>query len=1201
MLSAARRSFARPLARCSSSLKEPLAPAPADYDWEAFRKNAHQTIDFIVDYNKKLASRELPVLPSCQPGDVRRALPAKPSETPVPWSSILKDVENIVVPNMTHWQHPDFMAYFPAQAAPSAMLGELMANAMNQPGFNWICSPAATEMELHVMEWLREAFGLPEDMSWKGSGGGLMQPSATEGMIVAQVSARTRKLSRNPDLDLDNLVSYFSDQSHFCVEKASKVLGVKHIRKIPSVFEPETGNYAMDLSVLEATIKADEAAGLAPFFVSGNFGATGVCAIDDLEAMSVIAKEHDMWLNMDSAYAGVVALLPEYRDVLGGMQVCDSLLMNGSKWFHLMFNSSFFFFKDKRHVVEALNATGAYLDNKHTSENVVFDLKDYQLGLGRPFRGLKAYCTIQSMGLQGFRDGLRRHIQLTKYLAEKLREQPRIEVIRDIFGLVCFRVKDADDDVNTQVMEHLNQVEGIHMVHTVTADHGVVLRIALCHPQLGVEDMDRSQLLFLNCHFAIILMVIRAVLLCFAAVAVVLASECTTTDLAAINANAKGCVAGNSTTSSGSNFMVSNVCQTQSCQSLLALYRELNCTVNDLTGSEIAMIACPDTILRPHHHHHYYDDEDDDSEYNQPISLWSIVVSILFFTGMAIGVYFIWKRYGDRIRQRMGWVPYNSYVAATAAADAELSNGKLTGGYSVNVLVPAVQLQAIKKDNKESNPPPKESVFKNTLQSLNDTKLPPIPSDYDWEQFRTNAHKTIDFIVDYQKKLHSRQIPVLPTCQPGDLRRSLSVSAPEKPVAWDQIMEVVSQQVVPRMTHWQHPDFYAYFPSMAAPSAILGDMMASAMNQPGFNWICSPAATELELHVMDWLREAFSLPETMSWNSTGGGVMQPSATEGMIVAQVSARTRKLAQNPDVKLNDLVSYYSDQAHFCCEKASKVLGIQHLRKITSVYDPATGNYVMDAALLESTIAADVAKGLTPFFVSTNFGATGVCAVDDIPAIASVANKYKVWLNIDAAYAGVVAILPEMRPKMHGVDFCDSILINGSKWFNLLFNSSFMFFTQKEYVVRALNATGSYLENKHTADNKVFDLKDYQLGLGRPFRSLKAYCTIQSMGLQGFRDVLNRHIQLAKYLAAGLETTKRIDIVRKVEFGLVCFRVKNADDATNMKVMEKLNQSEGVHFVHTVTAHHGVVLRIALCHPQLTTADMDGLIAKIVRSLP
>ncbi|OQR92226.1 tyrosine/dopa decarboxylase [Achlya hypogyna] len=481
------------------------------------------------------------------------------------------------------------------------------------------------------------------------------------------------------------------------------------------------------------------------------------------------------------------------------------------------------------------------------------------------------------------------------------------------------------------------------------------------------------------------------------------------------------------------------------------------------------------------------------------------------------------------------------------------------------------------------------------------SELPPVPADYDWEAFRANAHQTIDFIVDYQKALHARQIPVLPSCQPGDLRRSLAPSAPETPVSWERIMADVQTHVVPRMTHWQHPDFYAYFPSMAAPSAILGDMMASAMNQPGFNWICSPAATELELHVMDWLREAFALPETMSWGSTGGGVMQPSATEGMIVAQVSARTRKLADCPDVKLNDLVSYYSDQSHFCVEKASKVLGIQHLRKITSVYDPATGNYAMDPVLLESTMASDVATGLTPFFVSANFGATGVGAIDDVPAIAAIADKYKVWVNLDAAYAGVVAVLPELRPMLRGLDLVDSVLINGSKWFNLLFNSSFMFFTQKEYVVRALNATGAYLENKHTADNKVFDLKDYQLGLGRPFRSLKAYCTINSMGLQGFRDVLNRHITLAKYLAVQLTATDRIEIVRQVDFGLVCFRIKGASDDVNMAVMEKLNKTEGVHFVHTVTAHHGVVLRIALCHPQLTTEDMDGLVAKIVRSLP
>ncbi|KAF0719693.1 Aste57867_859 [Aphanomyces stellatus] len=473
--------------------------------------------------------------------------------------------------------------------------------------------------------------------------------------------------------------------------------------------------------------------------------------------------------------------------------------------------------------------------------------------------------------------------------------------------------------------------------------------------------------------------------------------------------------------------------------------------------------------------------------------------------------------------------------------------------------------------------------------------LPNVPQDYDWEAFRANAHRTIDFIVDYHLKLQARAMPVQPVaCEPGSVRRQLPPHAPDEPVAWNDTMATIERIIVPNMTHWQHPDFLAYFPSLGAPSAILGDLLANAMNQPGFSWSCSPAATELELHVMDWLREAFDLPLDMSWGSgMGGGVLQPSATEAMIVAQVSARTRKLAAQPTVSLDSLVTYYSDQSHFCVEKASKVLGVRHLRAIPSVYDPVSGNYAMDVALLEATIQDDVAHGHTPFFVSCNFGATGVGAVDAIPAVAAVAKRYDLWLNIDAAYAGVVRVLPDRR--FDGVDLCDSLLVNGSKWFNVLFGASFFFFRDRQCVVRSLNATGVYLSNSNPHG---IDLKDYHLGLGRPFRALKVFCAMQSLGLQGFRDVIRRHIVLAQYLAQTLGR-HGLEIVRDVDFGLVCFRLPESTDADNMALLHRLEDVEGIHLVHTTTQHHGVVLRISLSSPRLTQEDMDALAAKIDRS--
>jgi glutamate/tyrosine decarboxylase-like PLP-dependent enzyme len=476
-----------------------------------------------------------------------------------------------------------------------------------------------------------------------------------------------------------------------------------------------------------------------------------------------------------------------------------------------------------------------------------------------------------------------------------------------------------------------------------------------------------------------------------------------------------------------------------------------------------------------------------------------------------------------------------------------------------------------------------------------DLDLAVIPLDYDWEDFRKNAYKTIDFIVDYRQQLNERKLSVLSSVNPGDIRRALSPSAPEEPQEWDLIIKDIEQIIVPGMTHWQHPDFYAYFPSLCAPSALLGDLMANAMNQPGFTWACSPAATELELHVMDWLQKAFNLPaDKFSWAGTGGGIIQPSATEGMIISMLSARSKKPSQP-----NNLVCYYSDQAHFCVEKACKIVGVIN-RKIKSVYNKLNGNYSINLKILVETIEIDTKNGKIPFFISANFGATGVCAIDDLKAIGKIARTYSCWFNCDAAYAGVCAIVPEMRSMMDGVEECDSILINGSKWFNLMFNASFMFFKEKGCVVSSLNATGVYLDNDQTTKKNVHDLKDYQLGLGRPFRSLKVFCTIRSMGLQGFRNVILRHISLAQYLAKELSKTEKIVIVRKVDFGLVCFRIKDSTDKQNMLLLEGLNKLEGIHLVHTVTAYHGVVLRISLAHPELKTKDMDILVEKILRSI-
>jgi glutamate/tyrosine decarboxylase-like PLP-dependent enzyme len=385
-------------------------------------------------------------------------------------------------------------------------------------------------------------------------------------------------------------------------------------------------------------------------------------------------------------------------------------------------------------------------------------------------------------------------------------------------------------------------------------------------------------------------------------------------------------------------------------------------------------------------------------------------------------------------------------------------------------------------------------------------------------------------------------------------------------------------------------------------------MVANAMNQPGFTWASSPAATELEMATMEWLRKAFKLPETMSWKTDGGGVLQPTATEAMITNLLAAKNRAIdhasiapdqIQEKMAFCSKMCVYYSDQSHFCIEKAAKILAIPYVRKIKSVATGPTqgGNRPVDIPALKQAILDDKAAGRVPIFVSANFGATGICAIDDLWEIGQFANAQNIWFNVDAAYAGVVAMLPECRDEMRGVELADSLLINGSKWFSVMFNCSFHFFTSRKNIVTSLNATGVFLDNEQTSNQKVFDLKDYHLGLGRPFRSLKLFTTLRSFGLKGMRATLRRHITLAKYTAEQLENTGLFNIVR-VKYGLICFNLAGGEkmESNNQALLQELNKDKNMHLVHTIVESEGTVLRISLAHPKLDHKHMDNVVEKI-----
>ncbi|KAG5498744.1 hypothetical protein JKF63_03032 [Porcisia hertigi] len=480
--------------------------------------------------------------------------------------------------------------------------------------------------------------------------------------------------------------------------------------------------------------------------------------------------------------------------------------------------------------------------------------------------------------------------------------------------------------------------------------------------------------------------------------------------------------------------------------------------------------------------------------------------------------------------------------------------------------------------------------------------LPPITSTMDWEKFRAEGHRVIDFVADYHRSLKNRELPVSSGVPPGYLKRCISdKTAPQtsSPV-FENILDDIQAHIIPGMTHWQHPNFFSWFPAQLSPAALLGDIIASGLNQPGFSWMASPAATELETIVMDWLARAFGIPDAMTWEGTGGGVLQPSASEAAVVALLAAKNRALEmmasdEEKSVASAKLVCYVSDQAHFCVEKAARIVSLWHVRKIKTRRE-AGGNCPMRGDDLRKAVEADVAAGLIPCMVSMNYGTTGICATDDFRGIASVCQDYSIWLNLDAAYAGATAICPEMRaPLLPAFEKADSLFINGSKWFSMMNNASFFFFRERKYIVASLSATGVYLANKYTDANVVVDFKDYQLGLGRPFRALKVYTTLRYMGLEGIQTTIRRHCALAKYLHDLLRVRLGDDIEFPVEpkFGLVCFRIAE-DDAANKRNYALLRAAEEERRVMVV--HHvlddRVIVRVALSYPGLTERDMEDL---------
>lgn len=399
---------------------------------EEFRQIGHQLIDWIADYRARVA--DLPVMARVQPGDVRASLPATPPETGESFAGIFHDLEQIILPGLSHWQHPRFYGYFPANSELASVLGDYLSTGLGVLGLSWQSSPALTELEEVVTDWVRQMVGL--SASWSG----VIQDTASSSTLIALLCARERvsnySLAREGLQGGDKpLVVYTSSQSHSSVEKAALLAGFgrAYVRSLPT-----DERYAMRADALGAAIQADLERGLTPCAVVATVGTTTTTALDPLEAIVPIARQYNLWFHVDAAMAGSAMILPECRWMWQGIEGADSLVLNSHKWLGAAFDCSLYYVRDPEHLVRVMGTNPSYLQS--AVDQRVKNLRDWGIPLGRRFRALKLWCLIREQGVTGLQARLRRDLANAGWLAQHVQEAPGWRVLAPVvLQTVCVR------------------------------------------------------------------------------------------------------------------------------------------------------------------------------------------------------------------------------------------------------------------------------------------------------------------------------------------------------------------------------------------------------------------------------------------------------------------------------------------------------------------------------------------------------------------------------------------------------------------------------------------------------------------------------------------------------------------------------------------------------------------------------------------
>lgn len=427
------------------------------------------------------------------------------------------------------------------------------------------------------------------------------------------------------------------------------------------------------------------------------------------------------------------------------------------------------------------------------------------------------------------------------------------------------------------------------------------------------------------------------------------------------------------------------------------------------------------------------------------------------------------------------------------------------------------------------------------------------------DEFAENAKKAVDEIVAYYKNIES--YPVLSKSEPGDVFSSLPGNAPEKGEQFDDIIRDVRDIILPGLTHWQSPMFFGYFPSNTSGPSIIGELISAGLGVQGMLWATSPACTELETRVLDWTAKMLGLPDAFMSSGTGGGVIQDSASSAALCAVIAAR-EQVKRTGMPQENGLAAYASEEAHSSVEKALRISGvdISRLRRV-----PVDETFAMRADALEAMIAEDLQKGIHPFFIAATLGTTSSNGIDPVPEIGPVAEKHHMWLHVDAAMSGTAAVCPEYRYINKGLHFADSYCFNPHKWMFTNFDCDCFYVKERKHLIQALSILPEYLRNEATESGRVFDYRDWQIPLGRRFRSLKLWFVIRHYGIEGLQYHIRKHIELAQYFAGFVRASDTFELAVEPPFNLVCFRYKGTDKENEL-LLKNVNKSGSMFMTHT-----------------------------------